>query len=310
MIKINDVPFLFLIMDEEGVVLSKGILNASLYMENEGIFRCPLCLGQMKLFQLKSLICTNQHCFDLSKYGYVNLLTHALHSKYDKKMFQSRREVFEKNFFSLLNFKISEIILSSIKSSDKQIKILDAGCGEGSSLSEIVGGMNRQLEEETLGVGLDIAKEGVSMASKRFKNMLWCVGDLAKAPFADQQFNYILNILAPANYIEFKRMLADDGRVIKVIPEEGYLKELREILFNRPEQQSYSNDNTFELFKSNFNLCAAERVHYLINIDYTWLEALLYMTPLSWGAGRENILKALDKKIEQVTVDLTILIGS
>ncbi len=287
----------------------KGILNAKLYAENESMFRCPLCSSQMRLYRLKSLICTNRHCFDLSKYGYINLLTHALQAKYDKKLFQSRRNIFEKGFFDPVHIKISDVVLNYFKNFDKTLKILDAGCGEGSSLSTMLGFIGRQMKRDALGVGLDISKEGISMASKKYKNMLWCVGDLANAPFADKQFDLILNILAPANYKEFKRLVAGNGIIIKVIPERNYLKELREALLEQSGQKIYSNDSTIGLFKNNFKVYDIVRVQYMVDIGPAWFEPLVNMTPLSWGAAEENILKTMDKEINKVTVDLSILVG-
>lgn len=91
---------------------NKGkILNAGPPGKYEGLFRCPLCSGQMKLVHLKSLICTNHHCFDFSRQGYVNFLTRALRTKYDRQMFESRRIICRSGFFEPLNIKISEIII-------------------------------------------------------------------------------------------------------------------------------------------------------------------------------------------------------
>ena len=59
--------------------------------------------------------------------------------------------------------------------------------------------------------------------------MLYFVADLAHLPFKDGSIDVIVNILSPINYKDFKRVLSDDGLVYKVIPETGYLKELRKL---------------------------------------------------------------------------------
>ncbi len=237
------------------------------------------------------------------------MLAHALHTKYDRRMFESRRIICRSGFFDPLNTKISEIIINKLKSKSKPSKILDAGCGEGSHLSGIQGKITLNSETDHLGVGLDISKEGIIMASKDYTNKIWCVGDLAKAPFASQKFNFILNILAPANYVEFRRMISHDGRVIKVIPERDYLQELREIFYEHTEKQVYSNDNTLELFRNKLKLMDVERVRYSVTLDHTWIEPLIHMTPLSWGTTEERLLKAHEMNVKEVTIDLTILVG-
>lgn len=59
---------------------------------------------------------------------------------------------------------------------------------------------------------------------------MWFVADLANLPIADQSVAVIMNILSPANYQEFKRVLVDDGLIIKVVPRSDYLAELREAI--------------------------------------------------------------------------------
>src|SRR5699024_9854316 len=131
------------------------------------------------------------------------------------------------------------------------LMIADLGCGEGSHLQSILENLS---DNNIVGVGLDISKEGILMAAKKYANPIWLVGDLAKPPFADHSFHVILNILSPANYNEFKRILAPDGLAIKVVPRSHYLQELRDALFVNDENNDYQNDHTVSLFKENFEL--------------------------------------------------------
>ncbi|GAB6180379.1 hypothetical protein JCM14036_16980 [Desulfotomaculum defluvii] len=289
--------------------MSKNKLNTGIFAQNEYLFRCPLCYERMKLINLKSLICTNQHCFDISKQGYINMLSRATQTKYNSQMFESRRTICRTDFFLPMIKKISRIIMSNSECQNKQIKILDVGCGEGSNLSMIQEIVSQNIEKDLLGVGLDISKEGICLASKEYPNTIWCVGDLAKAPLADNQFNFILNILTPANYSEFKRMISPGGMVIKVIPERGYLQEIRDVFYEHTDKQVYSNDKTIELFRNKFNLVEIDRLRYIVNLDHTQIESLIQMTPLSWGATKERFQKALEMTLSEVTVDLTILVG-
>ncbi len=283
--------------------------NANLFAGYQDLFRCPLCSSEMKLVDLKSLICNNNHCYDLAKQGYVNMLSHALKTKYNRQMFASRRIICRNGLFDPMINKIKDLITAGATPRGEQLKILDAGCGEGSHLAMILEKITQNLETAPLGVGLDISKEAIIMASKEYKDIIWCVGDLAGAPFAGEYFDFILNILAPANYAEFKRMISPHGRVIKVFPGRDYLKELRNILYGQTGKQNYSNDDTLELFKSNFALLDVERVLYNVTLDQTWLEPLIQMTPLTWGTTQERLLKARNEELSVITIDLTILAG-
>lgn len=254
----------------------------------------------------KSLICANNHCFDLSKQGYVNMLSHAPRTKYDKQMFKSRGIICRSGFFDPLLEKISCGIIS-----ESRIKILDAGCGEGFHLSGIKKGIlqNTNTVNDFLGVGVDISKGGISIASKAYPNNIWCVADIAKCPFESKQFDYILNILSPSNYSEFQRMLSDDGMIIKVIPESSHLQELRLLFYEHTNRQAYTNDNTVELFKNNLDLIDIQRVQYSVTTDNTIIGHLVCMTPLSWGTTEERLQKVLRMNLREVTIDLSILLG-
>ncbi|WP_337956059.1 putative RNA methyltransferase [Desulforamulus ruminis] len=283
--------------------------HASLLGKNEDVFRCPLCFSPMKLVHVKSLICKNHHCYDLSRQGYVNMLPHGLQTKYHRRMFEARRMISRKGFFEPLMAKISELILDQSKFQEGRIKILDAGCGEGSLLSGIQKKITQNSALDPLGVGLDISKEGIYMAAKEYTSSLWCVGDLAKAPLASEQFHFILNVLTPANYAEFGRMLVPHGRVVKVLPEKNHLRELRDIFYEQAHKQRDSNRNTMDIFKNKFKLLDLERLRYRVTSDEPWMESLIQMTPLSWGTTEERRFKALEMDLREVTIDLTILVG-
>ncbi|MCM3636043.1 methyltransferase domain-containing protein [Paenibacillus camelliae] len=297
-------------MNEVFFVLSRNERTV-LFSKYEDIFQCPICRNAMTLVNQKSFICSNNHCFDLNKKGYVNLLTHSLKTKYDKAMFEARKAISAKGFFEPLLDRICVMMASEQLLTDSQspIKILDAGCGEGSHLTYTLQKLIEKADREVFGVGIDIAKEGITIASRGVSDTVWCVGDLAKSPFSDKSFHFILNILSPANYSEFHRMLDDEGMVVKVIPERKYLQELRAILYKQSDRSIYSNEHTIEHFKRNFNLVDFQHVQYRVTMEHEDIEKLVHMTPLSWGAPAELVQQALAKNKLEITFDFSIMLG-
>lgn len=287
-----------------------------LFTQYVNIFACPLCSTPLQMVNQTSLVCAKGHCYDIARQGYVNWLSHAPKTKYDQSLFAARRSLHQHGFFAPLTECIVETIIehmgseaSGISELGRLIKIMDAGCGEGSHLADVLSGMESKTAHDLLGVGVDISKEGIRMAAKAADSAIWCTADLAKAPFADRQFQCILNILSPSSYGEFKRLLADEGMVIKVVPESGYLQELREALHGESGAQNYSNQATLELFESHFQLIDRQRVHYKLALAGPLLEHLLQMTPLAWHASAEDVRHVLRQEHMDITVDLTVLIG-
>ena len=58
-------------------MMNKKLKRAALMKEHETMFQCPLCAVNMAIIELKSLICSNRHTFDIAKGGYVNVATHS-----------------------------------------------------------------------------------------------------------------------------------------------------------------------------------------------------------------------------------------
>lgn len=290
--------------------MNKRIKSAEYVSSFTSIFKCPVCDTSMMVVESKSLICLNNHTFDFTKQGYLNLMNRKIKTKYSKELFEARRKVIvEDGFFEPLNQAIIEIINKHVPIKKRIISVLDAGCGEGSHLSNICDMINSGDKKTVIGVGIDIAKEGIFLAARDYTNRIWAVADLANTPFNNQQFDVILNILSPSNYGEFNRLLKDDGIVVKVVPQKGYLTELRAVFFDEIEKQSYSNIDTVELFAENFRMVDSSRLGYTMALEKSSAAALIRMTPLSWGATKEQVKSLIEQEIIQVTVDLEILIG-
>ncbi len=183
--------------------------------EKINIFRCPLCRQGMYV-ENRSLVCLDNHCFDLSKNGYVNLLVNSVREKYDKKLFSARNIICQNGLFDEITRTITDKISEHFSA---DIIILDAGCGEGSHLKAVLNGLKHFV---STGVGIDISKDGIFIASREYPEIIWCVGDLTNTPFNNNQFDIILNIFSPANYDEFKRLLKNHGLLIKVIPQQNH----------------------------------------------------------------------------------------
>ncbi|MEK4439900.1 putative RNA methyltransferase [Niallia sp. FSL K6-0077] len=281
--------------------------SAELVNKYVHVFSCPLCKSPMKVTHLKSLVCLNNHTFDFAKQGYVNMMTHSTNSHYAKELFKARQKVImENNLFALLHKEISEIIIENMDALKGEIIIFDAGCGEGSHLQRILD----ECKNETIaGIGLDISKEGIRMAARNYQKSIWLVGDLANSPLQDQSCHIILNILSPANYKEFQRILVPNGLIIKVVPRSNYLKELREARFDEKDKTSYKNDETVSLFKQHFHLMDTFEISYTKGLNVKDLTNLTQMSPLSWNMSKDDMEQIINRGISRITIDLDILVG-
>lgn len=271
-------------------MLSKRQQAIQTMQQHEDMLQCPLCKKPMTVTDAGTVQCEERHSYDIAKQGYVYLLTKPMQSMYSKELFEARHEVIASGLYDEVQQAVAKLLPAG--------RVLDTGCGEGSHLVRMLA-----TREDVTGVGIDIAKEAIVAAAKFATGPVWCVGDLANSPYAAKSFSSILNFLSPANYDEFKRLLEDDGVVIKVVPESGYLQQLRVQAFADSEKETYSNEQTVQRFKENFNDVEQHRITYTKPLAAELVPKLLQMTPMGWHVEQEQV------ELPQITIDVSILIG-
>jgi 23S rRNA (guanine745-N1)-methyltransferase len=287
-----------------------GAMIHSAIRPNIHMFECPLCGAGIENQDEGSLYCANGHCFDFARKGYVNFLNASVKTKYSKMMFHSREIVIKSGFFD----PVVEFIGTRLaeRGWGRDAAILDAGCGEGSFLAG-VGRRLMNLSAPSAAVpvlaGFDISKFGIQLAASSHPDFMWCVADLTRIPFKKEQFDYILNILAPAHYDEFGRCLKKDGLLIKVVPSEDHLKEIRAHYYGGTEKQSYSNQDVTARFQERFGVLEKLRLKYSFKPNGDQLIYFIQMTPLSWHVADEKPMTLPPDDELILTADFTVLIG-
>lgn len=262
-------------------------------------FACPICQENLTLVE-SSLKCNNRHSFDLAKFGYVNLAPQIKQSaNYDKKNFQNRQQILEAGFYQA----ILEVVSDLLSNSKNAKTILDIGCGEGF--------YSRKLQErhpDKTFYAFDISKDSVQIAAKSEPNWAvnWFVGDLARLPIKDASMDILLDIFSPANYGEFHRVLSKDGILIKVIPTENHLKEIRQKVLDQLTKKDYSNQDIKEHFQGHFTILSNQTASLTKTITPDQLQALLSMTPLLFHIDQSKIDWS---QLTEITIEAEILVG-
>ena len=262
-------------------------------------FACPICQENLTLLET-SFKCCNRHSFDLAKFGYVNLAPQIKQSaNYDKENFQNRQQILEAGFYQAILEAVSDLLSNS-----KNAKtILDIGCGEGF--------YSRKLQEshsDKTFYAFDISKDSVQIAAKSEPNWAvnWFVGDLARLPIKDASMDILLDIFSPANYGEFRRVLSKDGILIKVIPTENHLKEIRQKVQDQLTNKDYSNQDIKNHFQEHFTILSSQTASLTKTITADQLQALLSMTPLLFHIDQTKIDWS---QLTEITIEAEILVG-
>ena len=239
-------------------------------------YRCPLCNSPLAL-KVKTYRCDNNHCFDQAKEGYVNLLpVQHKHSKSpgdNKTMVDARRAFLDKGYYQPL---IDEITNLYQEFGDSKATILDAGCGEGF--------YTHQYKNLTNSIyGVDIAKDAVKIAAKRYKTCNFSVGTLSNLPFNDRFFSWIYSIYAPILEDELSRVLSNNGYLLTVTPAENHLFELKSLIYREAKEH-----NTAKTPITKMTLVKKQRLHYQMDFNNGEdITNLLAMTPFAFKTTPE-----------------------
>ncbi|MFB9769445.1 methyltransferase domain-containing protein [Lactiplantibacillus modestisalitolerans] len=264
-------------------------------------FRCLVCEQPYAAIDGHSLVCPNGHQLDFSKKGSLYFLTHQVQTEYDADMLAARRRVLQAGFFTPIVTAINEQLPPTSQ------RILDIGSGEGTPLAELLASHN---QPQDVGIGFDISKAGVNLATQLPTSAYFCVADLAQLPFTDGAFTAIMDVFSPSAYAEFERVLEPGGQLLKVVPNPEYLIELRHLLFTPDERQyHYDNQRVLDLFSQHYPQARRQRIRYQVALDQIAFDDLLVMTPLHWGAQPAQLASARARGLKTITVDVSLLIS-
>ena len=228
-----------------------------------------------------SLVCENNHCFDIAKEGYVHLLpVNKMHSRVPgdtKEMVNARREFLSAGYYKLFSDKLNELVM---KYAFDGCEIVDAGCGEGYYTEN----MRRCLKEHNVGaniLGFDISKSAVRFAAKSDKESEYAVASIFDIPISDGKADIVTNIFAPIVEAEFCRILKSSGVLIIAVPGEYHLWEMKTLVYDEPyvNELKHTEYDGFE-FVERVSVKGTADIK-----DNRQIKNLFSMTPYYWKTG-------------------------
>ncbi|GHU39153.1 hypothetical protein FACS1894105_13750 [Clostridia bacterium] len=271
------------------------------------VLRCPLCRDSLNVCG-KSMVCAGlsgkAHTFDIARRGYVNLFCGStkIAETYDRELFAARSVVSDAGLYDPLAASIGEIL-----SEMNRGVILDAGCGCGNLTKKV----RDSISDDSKFIALDLSKEGIEYGASNYfgADLLYLVGNLNNLPVSDKTVDVVLNIMSPASYSEFTRVLRDGGVVIKVIQEAQYLCELRRFIYGDGDHGEYSNGDVLANLAESMEIVSVKDVTYTHRIEQNALGSLFDMTPLTREIDDREVVKRrfCDEFNGNVTLDFKIV---
>lgn len=255
---------------------------------------CPIC-GAPLCREERTWRCENRHCFDIARSGYVNLLPPSPAGKRhgdDRLMVNARTAFLSRGYYAHLS---QEIAALCGKYTAAAPCILDAGCGEGTYTKAVHDCLCAQGRQPQL-LGVDISADAVKHAARLLPQGVFCAASTAHLPLGAESADVILNIFSPFMPDEFRRVLTPDGVLIRAVPLERHLYELKALIYDTP----YENP-PFEAEAEGFTLLEKHALtREIVLPTHADVESLFQMTPYYYKTGAADQQKLAD--VEQLHV--------
>lgn len=247
-------------------------------------YLCPVCGERLKASG-GVYKCRSGHSFDISKKGYVNLLTtkgrNPGKAGDNKEMIRARSAFLDLGLYAPLANLVAKKICE-LTAGIKEPAVIDSGCGEGYYTAAFA-----DHNKNAAFYGVDISKHGVDHAASRaraagLENIHLSVASAFSLPFKNDVADVVVSIFAPVSNDEYARVLKQGGKLIVVSPTAKHLFGLKSALYAQP----YDNEpNRYGLNK--FSLSSTEELEYDITVTGESIWQLFTMTPYYYKTSKE-----------------------
>jgi len=236
------------------------------------MFVCPICAAPLQVCD-RTLACDLNHCFDISRKGYVNLVP-AQHRNSKapgdhEEMVAARRRFLAQGYYRLLR----ECLAATLDELLIEGAVADLGCGEGYFTAALVSHC-RQI------YGVDVSKAAINAACRHSEPINWVVASTTQLPLRTSGFELAMVVMAPMSD-DVIRILKPGGYLIRVTPAAAHLWEFKSLVYAQPRkhQRATADLNGFSLERT------------LTIEDQVWIEGssltdLLVMTPMRYRTAK------------------------
>ena len=247
---------------------------------------CPLCGTDLEL-GAGSVRCASGHSFDVARQGYVNLLPGGAQAGTadTPAMVADRAAFLSAGHFGSLAGLLAEHVTTVTGGGGM---VLDAGAGTGYYLAAVL-----DQSPESVGAAFDVSKFAARRAARAHSRIGSVVCDLWRdLPIRSEAACAVLNVFAPRNPAEYRRVLRSDGGLFLVAPAPGHLRELiRPLgLLSVSDEKIQQVD---DLLGRHFELISRQDHEIALLLPATAVQTLACMGPSAWHLTAAHVRERL-----------------
>ncbi|WP_298180276.1 putative RNA methyltransferase [Saccharomonospora sp.] len=260
--------------------------------------RCSIC-GDPVVLRDRTLRCGQRHTFDLARQGYVNLL----HAKVPKGTADTTEMVAARDAFLKSGFYAP--LAQTLADKARGRLVVDAGAGTGYYLAHVLDAL-----PDATGLALDVSAPALKRAARAHPRLGAVVWNLWQPwPVGTNSADLVINVFAPRNVEEFRRVLTPGGTLLVAGPGPDHLRELAESLplLDVGTDKSERLDNALA---DGFTLVDRTRVDGRVTLSAEDVRNAVLMGPNAHHLHRDGLGDRLATITEPVTVTTSFTVAT
>ncbi|AUS78143.1 23S rRNA methyltransferase [Actinoalloteichus sp. AHMU CJ021] len=260
------------------------------------VLACPHCHRACSTTR-SGLRCEEGHHFDVARQGYVSLLTgrHSGHGGDTAGMVADRADFLTAGHYAPIRDLVATAAGSAVEPGREGACVVEVGAGTGYYLAGVLDRL-----AGSRGVAVDVSRYAARRAARCHPRAGAVVADAwAGLPVRDHAVDLVLDVFAPRNPAEMRRVLAADGVLLVVTPEDHHLAELVGPL-GLVGVDSRKQERMDDQLGAHFRLVEREQVEFRLALGHADVRRLVGMGPSahhvqevevsSWLAGRPEVV--------------------
>jgi 23S rRNA (guanine745-N1)-methyltransferase len=230
---------------------------------------CPVCRADLTVAEA-ALRCPQGHTFNIARQGYADLSAGRLpHSGDTAAMVAARDAFLAQGHFAPVTEALAAYARPGL--------VLDVGAGTGHHLAGVL-----DANATATGLALDVSKPALRRAARAHPRLAAVLADAwAPLPVGDGAAATVMNVFAPRNAAEFRRVVDEEGRLVVVTPTARHLVELVDRL-GLIRVDPAKEERVAATLDAHFAVADRQRVESGLDLDRDGAAHAVAMGPSAW----------------------------